>query len=136
MRYQPAVNETPITLAVGLERAYGPRSAWPLPITAAHAQLEMLRRLAPRVYEPALGSAVEAVYGENSNPTRYDFLGVQRQWAFERRFGTRASAEVDLAFLVCRYLRDLLGADQYQRVISIAWEVSRCGQRAPAAHSS
>lgn len=88
------------------------------------------------MYEPALGCAVEAVYGETSNPTRYDFLGVQRQWAFERRFGALESTEVDLAFLVCRYLRDLLGADQYQRVISIAWEVSRCGQQAPAAHSS
>lgn len=135
------MNETPtdITLALGLERLYGPQAVWPLTIKAAHAQLVMLKELAPTVFEPALGCAVEAVYGETSRPTRYDFLGIQRQWAFERRFGLQADVRVDLAFQVCRFLLDLLGPNDYQRVVSAAWEVSRCersapGLRAPVAH--
>ncbi|NUP20775.1 MAG: hypothetical protein HOZ81_32805 [Streptomyces sp.] len=124
------MNETPIYLTLGLERAYGPRVTWPLAIEAAHAQLGLLEQLAPSVYGPALGCAVEAVYGERARPTRYDFLGVHRQWAFESRFGVEASAEVNLAFLTCRHLRDLLGANHYQRVVSIAWEASRCEQQA------
>jgi hypothetical protein len=119
------VNETPTNLTVALQQIYGPRDSWPLFVAAAHAQLTMVKELAPGVYEPALCCAVEAIYNEAAQPTRWDFLGWQRQRTFERRFGVERDPEVDLAFAVCRGLSDLLGPQQYQRIMSAAWEASR-----------
>ncbi|MFF9118229.1 hypothetical protein ACF09Y_21965 [Streptomyces massasporeus] len=119
------MTETPTALVLALQKIHGPCDMWPVKIKAAHAQLIHLESLAPHVYAPALQCAVEATYSEAAQPSRWDFLGWQRQRAFERCFGKGPDPAVDVAFLTCRFLVDLLGPEQYRAFVSAAWEASR-----------
>ncbi|QDO02192.1 hypothetical protein FNV65_43760 [Streptomyces sp. S1A1-8] len=107
-----------------LEHTHGGGDYWPLHVRAAAAHLAVLENLIGDRYQPVLQCAVEAIYQEIEKPTRYDFLGLRRERAFERRFGAASDVRLDLAYTMLNALEALLDKDGYRAVIRAAWEAS------------